>query len=253
MLAILKQHRELQAESQLVALDTEIFTTRAQIQTWPHYTRHAAGIKGMRPIPVLEFGWATCSDKQAVQVQNTLAKAEQAKSGKNSDGSQSKQFRNDTKSKAVNRAAYDSVNRLGRQQARKSSRIEPRKAWALCKNQMEIVGAAANIPILTHNSSGFDERACLRIELMSKAGLHTVDKRLHVDPQKAVWLAAEELLKSPTLRAFYQGYRPLLLLLNVLWDMLQDSDKHKDLMGWVKKAEIKRLPCSLEWVFQVFT
>ena len=114
--------------------------------------------------------------------------------------------------------------------------------------------AAELTPTLTHNSSGFDERACLKCLLMSRAELHPGCESLVGSPQEEVWNAANTMLQeqdSTLLPAFYQGYRPLRLLHTVLWGLLQQSNEHRDLMNSAIHAKIGRLPLQLEWVSEV--
>ena len=228
-----------------------MFTTRRDMQTWPHYADHAAD--NLEPLPLVEIGCATRRGKYAVQAQIILDQAEEATTGK-CGSSDSNVYRSDPASEAVNTAVVRSTNRPDRQQPA-VGKFPTSALYQVMERKEDIVGIEP--PMLTHNLSGFDERACLRTRLTCRAELYMGRDNLPggVSPQQAVLSAAENLLDSSKLPVFYQGHRPLRLLLNVLGEVLLDSDEHRarcqDLMRRAKPKGIKRLPCTLELAYQV--
>ena len=254
MLAMVERSRQIQVDKgdmyhsdyKLASIDIEKATTRRSIETWPHYADHAAD--GMSPvIPVLEFGYAKRTPtgilSAAIQAQETLDKEREATTGM-CGSMPSRQYRSDNKAIKVNTTTFRNVTSLTRV---RKPRVE---ATAIAALHSCLHGAGGRV-ILSHNLSGFDERACLKVMLMSEAKLHEGRDRLPSSLQETMWAATEQLLESSTLPALYQGFKPLRLLLNVLWRLLHRRTEHRNLMSRAKAADITQLPGSLEWVYVV--
>ena len=247
MLVLMKMCKQIRSRPSsfaypMAALDIEKFTVQSGKETWPSWAELAAA--GVSPvIPVLEFGYAWAGIVFAVQAQETLDQAEEAKTGM-CGSSLSGHYRNDSKATAVNGRAVSNINNPARAKKPTTSRTA-RAALVRCLGRLARHSGGA--PTLTHNSSGFDERACLKILLMpgceSRVG----------SAQEQVWHAAEDILrgKGSVMPAFYPGYRPLRLLLKVLWQMLKQSSEHSELIRRAVKAKFTQLPLRLEWVSQV--
>jgi len=252
--------RDLHSRADLAAFDIEKATVRKGVESWPGYAEHAAA--GMRPvIPVLEFGgaWVTPTgeiEAAAVQVQETLDKEEEATTGW-CGSERSKQYRDDNKAQAVNTKAYASCNNPDRLHQPSTERTA-----GLAMSQMRRLLLCTTF---THNTSMFDERACFKIMLVSRARANRIRQRrrhrhrhrhrhrqpLSVSPQQGVRQAALKLVESETLPAFFPGHKVLAHLFKVLWDMLREIPQHAPLLQRAQEAAMHHLPGHLEWAAQV--
>ena len=230
----------------LAAADIEMPTTRKGIQTWPHYANQAAD--GMRPvIPVVEVGYSLASRTAAIQAADSLAQKEEACSGR-CGNEPSKQYRQDRKAKNVNAAVFNHVESSDRKREQLSEQCTVELAH---KRWMRKLSGQITF---FHNTSGFDERALLRVWLVSEAELSKGCDNLRHSPEKEVWMAAERLLDtSEEFPMFFKAFAPVRLLLNVLWDMLKNSteDDHKELLQRAASADLIRLQCKLEQACKV--
>lgn len=229
--------------SDMTAYDIEKGAVTPKMASWPCYaTQAAAGVSTV--IFMTEAGIATASGAEAVQVFESLEQKQEAISGLQHDGSRSEQFCIGEKARKVNAAMFRIIESPERKR-QPHQRVTVRGAVRRCVRSIE--GSIS----LTHSPSGFDERACMKTLLISKAMLHMGHEQLSSSPQEAACQAANRLRTSERLPVFFPGFRPLRLLLNVLWGMLQTSNKYKGLMERAKRVEVKCLPAGLEWAAEV--
>lgn len=107
--------------------------------------------------------------------------------------------------------------------------------------------------ILTHNPSGFDERALLRVQLIDLAELYERLDCMADTPEEAVWKAAKEMLDDAGSETpmFFKGFGPVRQMLDVLHTIHRDSNEHKELMEEAEQAGVRRLKATLGQAFKV--
>ena len=225
----------------LAALDIEKFATCIGVEKWPQYAKHAAD-GGMNPvIPVAEIGYATEQATKAWKVLATLRRKQEAMSGRMETGEASKQYGPDTNLKGLN--INKSVVNNFEDPSRKLEEVETAElAYQLC--MAELVGKLK----LAYNSTGFDERALFKIQLIAKANL----PKGHHRAAKAVWEAGKQLLdKAREVPAFLPAFQPVRQLLKVLWNVLEQNLQYKALMERAGNAGLRRMSGTLDQAFKV--
>lgn len=234
----------------LAAADIEAAATLKGVQTWPQYAINAA--VGMRPICLLEMGYCRYSryyepsSQQrvwSVQAAENLTAEKRREATTGMCGSQkSSQFGGRP---GVNKKAFANIDKEGRKGVRSEPTAELARKYCM--------GLLANSIILTHNPSGFDERALLRVQLIDLAELYEGLDCMADTPEEAVWKAAKELLDDAEseIPMFFKGFGPVRQVLDVLHTMLRDSDEHKELMEEAEQAGVRRLQATLGQAFKV--
>ena len=249
MLAIMVDHDS--ALYKLAAADIEAAATLKGVQTWPQYAINAAG--GMKPICLLEMGYcryARCYGPSSQRVWSVQAaenltpeKRREATTGM-CDSQKSSQFGGRL---SVNKKVFANIDKEGRKGVCSKPTAELARKYC-----MDIL---ANSIILTHNPSGFDERALLRIQLIDLAELYQGLDCMADTPEEAVWKAAKELLDDAEseIPMFFKGFGPVRQVLDVLHTMLRDIDEYmlEELMKEAEQAGVRRLKATLGQAFKV--
>lgn len=226
------------ALKKLAASDIEAAATLKEIQTWPQYAINAAN--GMRPVFIWEVGYCRYLRSSghlhwlSVKAAENLTEEKKREATAGMSGSQKKlQFGGRL---SVNRRAYVNMERAGRLWFRSKATAELARKY--CMRQLR------NLIILTHNPSGFDERALLRVQLIELAELY---EGLADSPEEAEWTAAKELLDDPVsdIPMFFKGFGPVRQVLDVLHTML------KQLREEAEEAGVRRLQATLKQAFKV--
>lgn len=240
---------DISARHKLAAADIEAACTLKQILTWPHYAINAAD--GMRPFFVLEVGYCRLMEfplreqrMLAVQVAENLTEEKKTEATTGMCGRrQSLQFGVRC---SVNRRAYTNVEWVGRTHLLSKQTAELARRRCIDKLRHHI--------ILTHNSSGFDERALLRLQLIELAGMYEARDHPTESPEQAIWTEAKKLRDDPQsqIPMLHKGFGPVRQVLDVFMTMLEDSEEHKELMEAAEQAVVRRLPGTLEHAFEVY-
>lgn len=230
--------------SAVAALDIEKAASNKDIETWPHYARHAAA--GMHPVhTILEIGYATYQSSNAYQVTQALAKEQEACSGM-VGGARSQQYPAGPRSN-INTVAYRNV-RLGgcRQQVPNSDAARAKCAEALGSNL-----------ICCHNRSGFDELALLRDKLLAVAGLYgpgtaaVSSSRTTAGPLQAIWQAAKQLAAKNEVPAFLGALDLCHSLHKELFVLMEQQQETQGVVKRAKEQGYKSVPAPLERACEV--
>ncbi len=190
----------------LSAVDIEKFASCKGVQKGPQYATHAADGSMTPVIPVAELGYATEQASKAWKILATLRRKQEAMSGRTDSGKASKQFGPPTNTKGlnINKSVVNGVE----DPSRTLEEVETAElAYWQC--MAELVDTLK----LVYNSTGYDERALFKIQLIAKANL----PEGHQEAAKAVWEAAKQLLDdSEDIPAFLPAFHFVRQLLKVL-------------------------------------
>ncbi len=229
--------------SMLTALDIEKAAPNKDIETWPHYARHAAA--GMCPVhTILEVGYATHQSSNAYQVAASLARETEACSGM--VGSvRSKQYPAGPR-RNINIVAFRNLRLGGCSQLVPT----PDDARAKC---VEAVGSAI---ICCHNRSGFDELALIRDWLLAIAGLYSPEYAASscsqsVQPLQAVFQAAKQVADQNTVPAFLGALDLCHSLHKELFKLLEEQQETSGVIKRAKDQGYQSVPASLERACEV--
>jgi len=225
----------------LAAVDIEKFASRKGVERWLQYAIHAAD-GGMYPvISMAEIGFATEQAAKAWKILATLRRKQEAMSGRTDNGEASKQYgpKTNTKGLNINKSVVNGVE----DPSRTMEEVETAElAYQQC--MAELVDKLK----LVYNSTGYDERALFKIQLIAKANL----PEGHRGASKAIWEAAKQLLdNAEDIPAFLPAFHFVEQLLKVLWNELRGSIDHTLLMDRAEKAGVKRMSGKLNQAFKV--
>ena len=225
----------------LSAVDIEKFASCKGVEKSPQYATHAADGSMDPVIPMAEIGYATEQASKAWKILATLRRKQEAMSGRTDSGKASKQFGppTNTKGLSVNKSVVNGVE----DPSRLLEEVETAElAYRQC--MAELVDTLK----LVYNSTGYDERALFKIQLIAKANL----PEGHQEAAKAVWEAAKQILDdSEDIPAFLPAFHFVVQLLKVLWDELRANSHHELLMVCAEKAKVNRMSGKLNQAFKV--